>query len=660
MDKINYVFSGIPDLIQYINQKKLYEFRNLLVEVFAEEDEYDILRSIIDVCYRHLPQATLVGCTPYGSASQGKPLKEAIRLSFTVQIDTEMNISEFAAKTSKQQKPQQTEKMIKIYKALFDHSLDLIYVIDKEGKFTEVNAHFLESTGLEERQLIGQDSLKYVNQKDVWRFKKRFLKAMQGHIQTYETSYEREKGKKQYYSIKELPIVIEGEVEGIVGIGRNITEQKRVGEQLSQLSYYDAQTNLPNRVKFSQVMHKMIQRSKKEKREMAVLLIDIDRFQIVNDSLGHHAGDLILKEIALRMQRVIPADGFMGRFAGDAFSLLLHGDVCIKNVNKVIKKIANAIGEPIVFNDKEFFMSASIGVSMFPNDGVSEGELLKNADIALNKLKNQGGNSYMFYCNEMNKQAIERLKLEGSLRKAVMNEEFHLCYQPLVDVKAGRIYGSEALIRWNHPEQGIISPADFIPLAEETGLIVEIGTWVLKKACKQNKEWLDAGFGELVISVNVSPLQFQQPLFYEIVKDALRESGLPPQLLHLELTENSMLENMEYSIGIMEKLRQMGVKVSIDDFGTGYSSLSYLKNLPIDYLKIDQSFINNLKEDSEDMAIVKAIIMMGRGLSLRVVAEGVETEKQLSLLKEMDCHFAQGYYIDKPLTVEEFEKKLNV
>jgi EAL domain-containing protein (putative c-di-GMP-specific phosphodiesterase class I) len=283
--------------------------------------------------------------------------------------------------------------------------------------------------------------------------------------------------------------------------------------------------------------------------------------------------------------------------------------------------------------------------------------ILRNADTALNLSKSYGGNKITFFSTGMNEEALERVEMESQLRKAVHSQQFYVCYQPLWNLETGAIYGSEALIRWNHPIRGPVSPGEFIPLAEEIGVIDEIGTWVLHTACRQNKKWQDSGLCQFIISVNVSAYQFQQPAFLDHVKRALFESGLQPQYLHLELTESLMLQNINYSISVMEELQTMKVKVSIDDFGTGYSSLSYLKNLPIDTLKIDRSFIRNL-EDASDISIVKAIIMMGQGLGVKVVAEGVETREQLQLLKEMDCEYAQGFYIDRPLTVEQFESNV--
>ncbi|WP_423409662.1 putative bifunctional diguanylate cyclase/phosphodiesterase [Heyndrickxia sp. MSNUG] len=386
-----------------------------------------------------------------------------------------------------------------------------------------------------------------------------------------------------------------------------------------------------------------------------MLVIDIDRFKIINDSLGHYAGDIVLKEIAARIQNYLPKGSYLGRFSGDKFTLLLTKNVSIEQTTRLAIDLQKIISKPLYYQNQEFIVTASIGISSFPGDGLDENILLKNADIAMNRSKNQGGNKITFFSTGMNDQAIIRLELESYLRKALQKNEFYLCYQPLMDLKSGEITCTEALIRWQHPHLGLVSPSQFIPLAEETGLIEEIGAWVLTTACIQTKEWQGSGYPKLGVSVNVSAHQFQQHAFIGQVIKALEISQLEPEYLSLELTESAMLKDIAYSISVMKALQDLGVKVSIDDFGTGYSSLSYLRNLPIDTLKIDQSFINNLHDDPSDIAIVKAIITMGQGLDVKIVAEGVETHEQMNILRDMDCHYAQGYYIQKPLESADFE-----
>ena len=544
------------------------------------------------------------------------------------------------------------------FKSLFDNNIDFVFSTDLKGRFTKVNKTFLDSFGFSLEEIIGKDALETTSPEEITRVRINFLKALKGKIRQYKLSVRDKKGNLEYYQMRNIPIQIDGEVVGIYGIGRNISEQKKMEEQLAQLAYYDPQTGLPNRVKFTDMLLEQLEQAQKWHRKLSVVFIDIDRFKNINDSLGHYAGDLVLSRLADRIKNVAPPGTFIGRFAGDKFTLLLTENVSADILNKLAKEISSSISKPIVFDNQELFITSSIGICMFPEDGNEADSLLKNADTAMNKGKAQGGNKIVFYSNEMNEQVKHRFEIESGLRKALLNGEFYLCYQPLVELDTGKVYGSEALIRWNHPEKGLISPVDFIPIAEETGIIEEIGAWVLDIACRQNKKWQEGGNPHLKISVNVSAFQFQQPHFVKQVKEALEQSGLQADDLHLELTETAMIVNLNYSIATMQELQSLGVKVSIDDFGTGYSSLSYLKDLPIDYLKIDRSFINNLKLDTSDIAIVKAIIMMGRGLSVKVVAEGVETEEQLHLLKEMKCQYAQGFYIDKPLTTQDFEKNL--
>lgn len=542
------------------------------------------------------------------------------------------------------------------YRSLFDNNTDFVYSTDLKGHFTSVNLAFETTFGYSKEEILGKPALRFIDPVDIPRVKSHFHRTLKGKEQYYNLEIPSKNGDIQLFQIKNIPITINEEPVGIYGLGRNITEQKKIEERIFQLAYFDQDTGLPNRLKLTEILEEMLHRAKKKKRMLAVLSLDLDRFKIINDSLGHYAGDSILRDIVNRLKSSLPSGSYLGRFGGDKFTLILTKDIHIDSFMKMVDTIQAEISKPIFYLNQEFFISASIGVSLFPNDGLDEHALLKNADIAMNRSKNQGGNRITFFSTEMNEQAMIRLELESYLRKALKKNEFFLCYQPLVDLDTGRLYGSEALIRWNHPKLGLVSPADFIPLAEETGLIQEIGNWVLNTACKQNKTWQEKGLQNLSVSVNVSAEQFQKPDFLFDVENALAESGLEPKYLTLELTESIMLRNIENSINTMTALQKIGVKVSIDDFGTGYSSLSYLRNLPINKLKIDRSFIHNLRNESSDIAIVKAIITMGYGLDIEVVAEGVETKEQIQLLKDLKCHYAQGFYIHKPLLVEQFEQ----
>ncbi|WP_137743591.1 bifunctional diguanylate cyclase/phosphodiesterase [Robertmurraya siralis] len=544
------------------------------------------------------------------------------------------------------------------YRSLFDNNADIVYSTDLSGNFTSVNPSFEKMFGYKEEELLGKSALKYISRDDIPRVRLHFFRAIKGKEQYYNIEINSKSGEKNLFHIKNIPITINGECVGIYGIGRNITEQKKIEDRIVQLAYFDQDTGLPNRIKFTEKLNETLQRAKKKKRHIAVLAIDLDRFKMINDSLGHDAGDEILKEISERIQDAIPSGAYLGRFSGDKFNLFLSKNVNMEEIIKVAKMILRKVTDPIHFSEKEFYITASIGISLFPNDGKDEITLLKNADIAMNRSKYPGGNRITLYSKKMNEEAFKRLELESYLRKALQKHEFFLCYQPLIDLKTGKLYGSEALIRWNHPVLGLVPPGDFIPLAEEAGLIEEIGSWVLKTACKQNKQWQNLGMEGLTVSVNVSANQFQQTKFVKEVKRALADAHLEPKYLTLELTESTMLRNIDHSIEVMKSLQKLGVRVSIDDFGTGYSSLSYLKDLPINTLKIDRSFINNLSLETTDIAIVKAIITMGYGLAVKVVAEGVETEEQIKLLKDLNCHYAQGFYLHQPLTAVDFEKML--
>lgn len=427
-------------------------------------------------------------------------------------------------------------------------------------------------------------------------------------------------------------------------------------EKIFKLAYYDLETGLPNGLKFSQYLDEILNKVNPHGKKLALLMFDMDRFKNINDSLGHRAGDDILKQIAERMKKNVPAGSFLARFAGDKFTLLLTSKPSVENIGKIAHHILKEISSPLLYQGRELFITASIGASFYPCDGQDDQTLIKNADTALNESKQQGGNKLTYYSPDMKGKVLLRFELENHLRTALQKKELFLCYQPLVDLKTGRVTGNEALLRWNHPHLGLVAPLEFIPLAEEIGVIEEIGAWVIQSACLQTKDWQRKGFGSLGVSVNVSARQFREPGFLQVVIDALKQASLEPEYLTLELTESTMLQNIDHSILTMKELQKLGVKVSIDDFGTGYSSLSYLRSLPINSLKIDKSFISNLQTDSNGFSIVRAIISMGRGLEVEVVAEGVETQEQAELLREMSCQYAQGFFIQKPLQSSDYEK----
>ncbi|PUA35607.1 diguanylate cyclase [Paenibacillus elgii] len=424
--------------------------------------------------------------------------------------------------------------------------------------------------------------------------------------------------------------------------------------QLTHLAYHDMLTGLPNRQKFQQTVGMSIRKAKLSGRKLSVMFIDLDRFKNVNDTFGHAFGDLLLTEAAERLKSWLQADDSVSRQGGDEFTVLIKDTSQPHDAEKVAQKIIHLLSQPFAIDGHELRVGCSIGIAMYPQDGEDPITLMKNADTAMYRAKELGKNGYQFYKAEMNDTVIQKLVMEEWLNKALEQEEFVLYYQPQVDIFTTRMNGMEALIRWNHPRLGFISPGEFIPLAEETGLIIPIGQWVLRTACKQNKAWQLAGFPPLKMAVNISPIQFHQHDFVQVVLDALQESGLEPRYLELEITEGIAMYHVDQVIQKLQTLRELGVHISMDDFGTGYSSLNYLKKFPIDKLKIAQQFVRDITVDPDDAAIVQAIMAMALSLKLNVIAEGVETEEQLSFLLDIKCREIQGYIYSKPVPANEF------
>jgi diguanylate cyclase (GGDEF)-like protein len=431
--------------------------------------------------------------------------------------------------------------------------------------------------------------------------------------------------------------------------------EQRTAER-DHLAYYDALTGLPNRALFMDRLIQSITQAQRDHQALAVMSIAIDRFKKVSDTLGHMAGDAILRGVAERLLRCGRESDTAAFWGGDEFTLLLPRISRAEDAVEITLNFQESLQSPFNFDGHELFVTSSVGIGLYPADGEDAPTLLQNAGAALYRAKQQGGNNYQFYRAEMNAQSLKRLELESKLRSALARDEFLIYYQPQV-IANRQVVGAEALVRWRHPELGLISPGEFIPLAEDTGMIVPIGEWVLRTACAQVKRWHDEGLA-LRIAVNLSPRQFQQENLIEQVKRALEESGLEPRYLDLEVTESSIMKDAALTIEILRGLKEMGIQISIDDFGTGYSSLSYLKRFPIDVLKIDRSFVRDSSTDAGDAAIVMAIITLAHSLNLKVIAEGVETEEQLRLLRLLRCDEMQGYLFSVPLPAEEFKQIL--
>ncbi|HXI14379.1 MAG TPA: EAL domain-containing protein [Thermoanaerobaculia bacterium] len=420
--------------------------------------------------------------------------------------------------------------------------------------------------------------------------------------------------------------------------------------EIEHLAYHDALSGLPNRALFVDRLIVTIAQAVRYHNKFAVLFLDLDRFKEVNDSLGHSMGDMLLKGVADRIRRSIREGDTVARFGGDEFTLLVHRIDSVEDAATVAQKITDTLKIPFAIAGRELYVTTSIGIAFYPSDGADADTLVRNADTAMYRAKEQGRDNFQLYAPTMNSRALERLALENMLRKAISQQELVLHYQPLVEIESQRVIGVEALLRWQHPEQGLLSPAHFISTAEVSGLILPIGQWVLLTACKQAVEWQTKLEVAIDISVNLSARQFQQPDLVEQVRLALEQSGLPPHSLELEITESSAMQNAESAIHILGELKSLGVRIAMDDFGTGYSSLSYLKRFPIDTLKLDQSFVRDIVTDAQDAAIAAAVISMAHTMKLTVIAEGVENEEQLELLRSQGCDLIQGYLFSKPIT----------
>ncbi len=443
-----------------------------------------------------------------------------------------------------------------------------------------------------------------------------------------------------------------------IQLKQEVHERKLAAERIEYLAYYDSLTALPNRSLFSKHLHQALDMARRYGGSPAVLFVDLDRFKNINDTLGHGAGDLLLQEMAKRFRSCLRESDVVARLGGDEFVVLLPKLENPADVEQVAHNLLTAASKSFTALGQEFHVTASIGISVFPKDGEDEHLLMKHADIAMYQAKEEGKNNFQFYSEERNANSFEKLALESSLRRALEQGEFQLHYQPKIDLHSGRIAGMEALLRWLHPDLGMVAPTKFIPVAEETGLIVSIGKWVLKTACAQNVAWQKAGLPHLSMAVNLSPRQFLDDNLLHDVTSVLGETGMNPVLLELEITESMLMHNVDKTMATLRKLRDLGVRLAVDDFGTGYSSLSNLKRFPIDTIKVDRSFIHDLPGDPETRGITEAIIAMGRALSMTVIAEGVETKEQAEYLREHACDEFQGFYFSKAVTASKFAELL--
>jgi len=451
----------------------------------------------------------------------------------------------------------------------------------------------------------------------------------------------------------------QGEVTNYVGVFTDISQLKQTEARLERLAHYDPLTALPNRLLFQSRMEHALDSAQRQGEQVALLLIDLDRFKDVNDSLGHPAGDELLQKVVERVRKRLRDEDTLARLGGDEFVVLLERLAQSPDAGRVAQEIIDTLAPPFLLDSgAEVFISASIGISLFPSHGATARELTQHADAALYLAKGQGRHTYRFYTEALTRATQDRLSLESRLRRALERDELQVYYQPQLDIASGRLVGAEALVRWFDPDVGMIMPDRFIYIAEESGMIVPLGDYVLRSACLQAKTWTDAGFPALRLAVNLSPRQFAHPDLVGQILGVLEETGFDPNYLELELTESALMAEPEEAAVLLSQLKRMGVRLAIDDFGTGYSSLSYLRRFPLHTLKIDKSFVRDIPHHQDDMEIATAIIQLGHILGFTVLAEGVETEAQLAFLRERGCDLYQGYLFSKPVPAAEFERLL--
>jgi len=546
------------------------------------------------------------------------------------------------------------------FRSIQESALDAIITMNPEGLITSWNPQAETTFGWTSDEVVGHllsDTIVPTQHRDAHsQGLQRFLATGEGEVinKRIEITALDRVGREFPVEVAVVPLYREDTVSFCAFI-RDIRERKKAEETIRHLAYHDVLTGLPNRALFEERLGIELAQARRSRQKVAVMCLDLDRFKIVNDTVGHGAGDQLLQEVANEFAQTIREGDTVARVGGDEFSFLLTGIERAEDAAVVAERVLSIIRRPRMIAGQEFRVTTSIGITIFPRDGEDAVSLIRNADTAMYRAKERGRDNFQVFTPAMEATLLEVLALENDLNHALEREELVVHYQPVMDIKSGRIVGGEALLRWQHPERGLVGPDEFIPLAEETGLIVPIGEWVLRQACAQGKAWQDAGLGTLRVTVNLSARQVEHPGLVQLVAEVLKESRLPPQCLHLELTESAVMRHVESVISTLAELRAVGVGISVDDFGTGYSSLGYLKRFPIDTIKIDRSFVRDVTTDQNDAAIVTTVIAMARSLNLRVIAEGVETEGQLGFLRENDCHEFQGFLLSRAVSPAEFE-----
>ncbi|NOQ88154.1 MAG: EAL domain-containing protein [Gammaproteobacteria bacterium] len=560
---------------------------------------------------------------------------------------------------------QQLSESERLHRYIVNTSPDIIYILDRDGHFTFINERIESLLGFSKEEIVGKHYSFLVHHDDMEQAKYVFNERRIGTRAAKNIELRlkcKDDGKSRHFNNRTLPIELSAmgmytpesesgnSYTGTYGVARDVTERKIAEETINFQAYHDLLTRLPNRALLRDRLSLAINQAKREDEKLAVMFLDLDRFKNINDSLGHMIGDELLQQVSIRLKECIRAADTLARFGGDEFTLMLpklHDGH--KDASKLAEKITDTLKQPFNVDGHELYVSASIGIALYPQDGTDIDSLIKHADVAMYHVKGQGKNGYQFYSNEMNVPYIEKLSMDTGIHKALDNDEFNLVYQPQINLRTGEIVGVEALLRWNHPEHGSISPSEFIPFAEESGLIIDIGCWVLKSACAELSRWRAAGLPDIRMSINISARQLMEDSIVKDIINVMKDYNLPGHCLELEITEYAIMNDMDSVIRKLKELSAHDITIAIDDFGTGYSSLSYLHKLPIHTLKIDRTFLKESRINKGDNTIINTIVAMAKGLNLNVIAEGVESQSQLEYLRGIDCNEAQGFLFGKPL-----------
>jgi len=557
----------------------------------------------------------------------------------------------------------EANKHLNLQAAALKAAANAIVITDFHGTIIWVNRAFTAMTGYGQEEIVGKNpNLLNSGEQPESYYAELWSTILSGKVWKGEIVNRRKDGTTYTEEMTITPVSLEDTGNPtntyFIAIKQDITQRKAAEKQIQFLAYYDALTGLPNRTLLQDRLSKALAGARRRKDKVALLFLDLDGFKTINDSLGHSVGDLVLQEVAERLKRFAREQDTVARVGGDEFLIVLTAVKDAADAAVAAERLMHAMTVELVIQGRSLSISCSIGIGIFPEHGTDGETLIKNADAAMYCAKESGCNSFRFFSEGMNAEAMERLTLEHGLRLALEKRELFLVYQPQMDIATGKTTGLEALLRWQHPELGLVRPDKFIRIAENSGLIIPIGEWVLRTACSQARKWQDEGLLAVPVAVNVSAVQCRQDDFCELIGRVLWETGLAPQYLEMELTESLLLSNAHVTLSVLQNLRAMGLKLAIDDFGTGYSSLSYLRQFPVSKLKIDRSFIRDVAVNPDDAAITTAIIGMAKSLNLKVIAEGVEDEAQMSFLRARQCDEIQGYYFSKPLVVEKVADKL--